>query len=55
MDVEETQPDDSGRNFHEVDAFGHDMVSFGAQTGPSGAFSWHASYPLEQAGRYASL
>ncbi|KFB40049.1 hypothetical protein ZHAS_00007509 [Anopheles sinensis] len=34
-------------NFHEVDAFGDDFVDFGAQTGPLGAFSWHANFPIE--------
>ncbi|XP_053666156.1 uncharacterized protein LOC128715299 [Anopheles marshallii] len=44
-------PDESpranGLNFHEVDAFGDDFVDFGAQTGPFGAFTWHANYPVE--------
>ncbi|XP_052899001.1 uncharacterized protein LOC128305545 [Anopheles moucheti] len=37
----------NGLNFHEVDAFGDDFVDFGAQTGPFGAFTWHANYPVE--------
>lgn len=35
-------------NFHEVDAFGDDFVDFGAQTGPYGAFTWHANFPVEE-------
>uniref|UniRef100_A0A182QJH1 Secreted protein n=1 Tax=Anopheles farauti TaxID=69004 RepID=A0A182QJH1_9DIPT len=38
----------TGQNFHEVDAFGDDFVDFGAQTGPHGAFTWHANFPLEE-------
>lgn len=34
--------------FYEVDAMGDDYVDFGAATGPKGAFSWHATYRLEQ-------
>ncbi|XP_041775159.1 uncharacterized protein LOC121595316 [Anopheles merus] len=37
-----------GLNFHEVDAFGDDFVDFGAQTGPLGAFTWHANFPVEE-------
>jgi len=32
--------------FHEVDAFGDDFIDFGAETGPKGAFSWHADFPV---------
>ncbi|GAB0100102.1 hypothetical protein DMENIID0001_160940 [Sergentomyia squamirostris] len=32
--------------FYEVDAFGHDFTDFGAQTGPRGAFTWRANFPL---------
>lgn len=36
------------QKFYEVDALGDDYVDFGALTGPKGAFSWHATYRLEQ-------
>uniref|UniRef100_A0A1B0DH13 Uncharacterized protein n=1 Tax=Phlebotomus papatasi TaxID=29031 RepID=A0A1B0DH13_PHLPP len=32
--------------FYEVDAFGDDFTDFGAQTGPRGAFTWRANFPL---------
>ncbi|XP_035909757.1 uncharacterized protein LOC118511130 [Anopheles stephensi] len=41
-------PRANGLNFHEVDAFGDDFVDFGAQTGPYGAFTWHANFPIEE-------
>lgn len=36
--------------FYEVDgeAFGEDFIDFGVQTGPHGAFTWHANYPLQK-------
>uniref|UniRef100_A0A182JWB9 Secreted protein n=1 Tax=Anopheles christyi TaxID=43041 RepID=A0A182JWB9_9DIPT len=45
---EETDRVSGGLNFHEVDAFGDDFVDFGAQTGPLGAFTWHANFPVEK-------
>uniref|UniRef100_A0A182P2B6 Uncharacterized protein n=1 Tax=Anopheles epiroticus TaxID=199890 RepID=A0A182P2B6_9DIPT len=46
---EETTRNANGMlNLHEVDAFGDDFVDFGAQTGPYGAFTWHANFPVEE-------
>lgn len=40
--------DEDQQKFYEVDALGDDYVDFGALTGPNGAFSWHATYPLQR-------
>uniref|UniRef100_A0A8W7NZ87 Secreted protein n=1 Tax=Anopheles coluzzii TaxID=1518534 RepID=A0A8W7NZ87_ANOCL len=45
---EDLRRTNGGLNFHEVDAFGDDFVDFGAQTGPLGAFTWHANFPVEE-------
>ncbi|XP_050072573.1 uncharacterized protein LOC126560659 [Anopheles maculipalpis] len=48
LPTRDENPRANGLNFHEVDAFGDDFVDFGAQTGPYGAFTWHANFPVEE-------
>lgn len=45
---DDRNPQSEALKFYEVDALGDDYVDFGAATGPKGAFSWHATYRLEQ-------